>query len=579
MNRSPLVVTYDFDDTLFTPSGKPIAYMHERLRADARHAKCYIVSARSRRTDKLAPLSVADAVRQYDLPVTGVYLTGSDRAKVIRAVGLQSTLHYDDLPDVNAAMADHGVVTITPIRAARRNGGDPSADDVDRAALSAARQHNPALTAITIVRKRQGPDFWVVEVHGRTRTANGGSLVHRMLLEVKSRGESPRENAGVRLGHARRSRANASGVDLDDVDVQVLWAALSVRDRERLRAAWAQLDHHEREAETAETHGLHERATTHWERAAEIGDWLEGFLAEALEARDTTAGSEVDYEPEHVHEHGEDLQERLLRLALRVYEPTVAYSPFELSTVARDRDHFRRTAARSLEAYVQELRGSLAADLLETPDGRLWRRTTLPYDDPCRPVDSTRRGTLFGGQPGPDVYDVWVPYRGLTGGRPDPQGCADHVGPETLAQRRAMPFEPMLIIAQRIGDAVRAIAVEVGADPGQIKDVDAVVLVTDLYNTRVRRRAKMGKQRPPRENAGVRRPTAKIEAAVAAMQVYLGSIAKVRPKDEDKLYARAMKAVEAVAKHYGTQSIIIWSQIEVEARSRGLRLARPGQDI
>lgn len=70
-----------------------------------------------------------------------------------------------------------------------------------------------------------------------------------------------------------------------------------------------------------------------------------------------------------------------------------------------------------------------------------------------------------------------------------------------------------------------------------------------------------------------------LENAVETMRVYAGSVGRVSLRDEQRLYARAFKAVEKIAKKHGMSSENVWSQVEQEARRRGLKLATPGKDI
>ena len=187
----PCVVTYDFDDTLVRVGGQPIYSMLDQLRRDAARGVVYIVTARSRFTDALAPSTVADTIAEHRLPVQKVYLTGSVPDKIRRVLQLRATRHYDDLPEVNHALQRCGVDARLPLSEPRRNaGGTLDVEEVDQAALAAAQQHAPHLTALAVARRMPGIDGWVVEVVGRRRTPDGGRVVQHMLLEIRVRDRS-----------------------------------------------------------------------------------------------------------------------------------------------------------------------------------------------------------------------------------------------------------------------------------------------------------------------------------------------------------------------------------------------------
>lgn len=184
----PRVVTYDFDDTLVRADGRPILAMFDQLRRDADRGPVYIVTARSRLTDGLAPVTVAHTISTHRLPVHGVYLAGSVPGKIRRVLQLGAVRHYDDLSDVNHALQQCGVDARLPLDEPRQNGAHvPSVEEIDRAALAAARQHAPHLTALSVTRRVPGLDAWVVEVAGRRRAPDGGRIVQHMLLEVRVR--------------------------------------------------------------------------------------------------------------------------------------------------------------------------------------------------------------------------------------------------------------------------------------------------------------------------------------------------------------------------------------------------------
>lgn len=67
--------------------------------------------------------------------------------------------------------------------------------------------------------------------------------------------------------------------------------------------------------------------------------------------------------------------------------------------------------------------------------------------------------------------------------------------------------------------------------------------------------------------------------AVHAMRVYLGSIDFARVSDQQRLYTRATRAVDRVAKATGMNRNNAWSQIEAEARRQGVIRPIPGQHL
>lgn len=188
LGTRPTVVTYDFDDTLVRVDGQPIRVMLDQLRRDADRGHVYVVTARSRLTDALAPATVAETIATHRLPVREVYLTGSVPGKIRRVLQLQADRHYDDLPEVNHALRQCGVDARLPLGDPRYNGtATRSVEEIDQAALGAARQHAPHLTALSVTRRVPGIGKWLVEVVGRRRTPDGGRVVQHMLLEVRTR--------------------------------------------------------------------------------------------------------------------------------------------------------------------------------------------------------------------------------------------------------------------------------------------------------------------------------------------------------------------------------------------------------
>ncbi len=80
----------------------------------------------------------------------------------------------------------------------------------------------------------------------------------------------------------------------------------------------------------------------------------------------------------------------------------------------------------------------------------------------------------------------------------------------------------------------------------------------------------------------LRRPPKKVlDKAIEAMQLHLGCRSEMyaRVADQEKLYSRAMRRVQGIAKTTGLSAENAWNQIENEARKRGLRCPLPGRDI
>lgn len=76
----------------------------------------------------------------------------------------------------------------------------------------------------------------------------------------------------------------------------------------------------------------------------------------------------------------------------------------------------------------------------------------------------------------------------------------------------------------------------------------------------------------------MRPPKAKLEAAVKAMQLYLGSVNFVRLRDEERLYKRVVKLVEGISEVSGMRYIDAWEQIENEAQVRGALRPKAARD-
>jgi hypothetical protein len=70
-----------------------------------------------------------------------------------------------------------------------------------------------------------------------------------------------------------------------------------------------------------------------------------------------------------------------------------------------------------------------------------------------------------------------------------------------------------------------------------------------------------------------------LDAAVKAMQLYLGSVDFASLKDQQRFHTRASRAVSKVATVAGIDDIAAWEQIEKEARRRGLVRPVPGKHM
>lgn len=81
--------------------------------------------------------------------------------------------------------------------------------------------------------------------------------------------------------------------------------------------------------------------------------------------------------------------------------------------------------------------------------------------------------------------------------------------------------------------------------------------------------------------AGKLPPRSVIEAAVKAMQLYLGIACdpRARLRDEQKLRARVARKVATIVKSTGNTDDNVWNQLENEARRRGKICPLPGKDI
>jgi hypothetical protein len=70
-----------------------------------------------------------------------------------------------------------------------------------------------------------------------------------------------------------------------------------------------------------------------------------------------------------------------------------------------------------------------------------------------------------------------------------------------------------------------------------------------------------------------------LENAVKAMQLYCGSVGYVRLRDEQRLYARARRAVSRVVAKTKMSETEAHRQILSEARRRGCIRPTPGKDF
>jgi len=79
--------------------------------------------------------------------------------------------------------------------------------------------------------------------------------------------------------------------------------------------------------------------------------------------------------------------------------------------------------------------------------------------------------------------------------------------------------------------------------------------------------------------ASARIPRAKLNAAVHAMRVYLGSLDYASVRHQQRLYQHAVRACNAVAAVTGMSDQNVWMQVEAEARRQGILRPIPGQHI
>jgi hypothetical protein len=73
--------------------------------------------------------------------------------------------------------------------------------------------------------------------------------------------------------------------------------------------------------------------------------------------------------------------------------------------------------------------------------------------------------------------------------------------------------------------------------------------------------------------------SAGLSAAVKAMRIYIGSVDYASVVQQQRLYARANRAVAKVASSTGLTIMNAWDQIEIEARRQGVIRPVPGQHM
>jgi len=66
-----------------------------------------------------------------------------------------------------------------------------------------------------------------------------------------------------------------------------------------------------------------------------------------------------------------------------------------------------------------------------------------------------------------------------------------------------------------------------------------------------------------------------LDSAVKAFQLYLGS-SGIRMKDQQKLYSRAMRAAEKIAKKRKMDLTDVFEQLTAQAKTRGAIIPLPG---
>jgi hypothetical protein len=72
---------------------------------------------------------------------------------------------------------------------------------------------------------------------------------------------------------------------------------------------------------------------------------------------------------------------------------------------------------------------------------------------------------------------------------------------------------------------------------------------------------------------------AKLDKAVKATRLYLGSMTTTRIRDQQKLYDRMMKAANSIATETGMSLEDVLSQLDSQARRLGAMMPTAGKDI
>lgn len=89
-------VSFDYDGTLSTQKGKELA----KSLSDT----LYIISARSTREGMLA------TAKEVGIPISRVYATGSNKAKIEKIKQLEIEKHYDNNSDVIKELGNIGIL-------------------------------------------------------------------------------------------------------------------------------------------------------------------------------------------------------------------------------------------------------------------------------------------------------------------------------------------------------------------------------------------------------------------------------------------------------------------------------------
>lgn len=134
------------------------------------------------------------------------------------------------------------------------------------------------------------------------------------------------------------------------------------------------------------------------------------------------------------------------------------------------------------------------------------------------------------------------------------------------------------------GDHEYIVTLERG-EPGDAIDEHEATTWSEAKKAIRRFRKRVSERNPTRANVGDRernqhRPRkAQLEKAVENMRIYLGSVGRVRVRDQQRLHNRVIKSVDQIAARTGMEPADVWKQIETEARKRGAVLAQPGRHM